>query len=93
MGRIIQLGDTPVTEPRRWSDLSPCAYEAPGDPDVAALLEQDVAGERFAVDACKELMDATKGQDLASHNMALTMLRQEVEHDENLDLFVLRGNP
>ena len=34
-GRIIQLGGTPVIDPKEWFALSPCAYDAPADPYVA----------------------------------------------------------
>lgn len=33
-GRIIQLGGTPVTEPKKWYDVTSCGYDAPDDPFV-----------------------------------------------------------
>ena len=47
--RIIQLGGTPVLSPKMWFDLSPCKYDAPADPYVAALLDQNIAGEQCAI--------------------------------------------
>jgi len=98
-GRIIQLGGTPVTDPRRWFVLSPCAYDAPDDPYVAVLLDENIAGEQCAISAYKQLMDATKDKDMVTYNMALTILQQEVEHEEDLqslredlDLMVKRGS-
>src|SRR5512147_2289032 len=41
-GRIIQLGGTPVLSPAGWADLSPCKYDAPTDPYVAVLLDQNI---------------------------------------------------
>lgn len=82
--RIIQLGGTPVLEPRRWYDESPCAYDAPSDPHVRTLLEQNIAGEQCAIDVYKNLMDATWGKDMVTHNLALTIIEQEVEHEEDL---------
>lgn len=35
--RIIQLGGTPVTEPKQWYDVTSCGYEAPNDPFVEAI--------------------------------------------------------
>jgi bacterioferritin len=97
-GRIIQLGGTPVTTPEGWSKLSPCRYDAPEDPYVAVLLDQNIAGEQCAISAYKGLMDATKDKDMVTYNMALTILQQEVEHEEDLqslredlDLMVKRG--
>jgi len=96
--RIIQLGGTPVLSPKDWFDLSPCKYDAPADPYVAVLLDQNIAGEQCAISAYKGLMDATKDKDMVTYNMALTILEQEVEHEEDLqslredlDLMVNRG--
>lgn len=98
-GRIIQLGGTPVTEPRHWLEQSPCRYDAPDDPYVAVLLDQNIAGEQCAISVYKALMDATKDRDMVTYNLALTILQQEVEHEEDLqslkedlDLMVQRGS-
>jgi len=97
--RIIQLGGTPVLTPEAWSRISPCKYDAPADPYVAVLLDQNIAGERCAITTYKGLMDATKDKDMVTYNMALTILEQEVEHEEDLqslredlDLMVQRGS-
>jgi bacterioferritin len=98
-GRIIQLGGTPVLSPREWHDQSPCSYDAPSDPYVAVLLDQNIAGEQCAISTYKNLMDLTKDKDMVSYNLALTILEQEVEHEEDLqslkedlDLMVQRGS-
>jgi bacterioferritin len=97
--RIIQLGGTPATNPRRWFELSPCAYDAPDDPYVSVLLDQNIAGEQCAISTYKALMDTTKDKDMVTYNLALTILEQEVEHEEDLqslkedlELMVLRAN-
>ncbi|MBP1595931.1 MAG: Ferritin Dps family protein [Acidobacteria bacterium] len=97
--RIIQLGGNAVTDPRRWFDLSPCTYESPDDPYVAVLLDQNIAGEQCAISAYKRIMDATKDKDMVTYNLALTILEQEVEHEEDLqslkedlELMVSRAN-
>ena len=82
--RIIQLGGTPVVHPRDWMSLSPCAYDAPVDPLVSTLLDQNIAGEQCAIGVYKELMDLTKDKDPVTWNLALTILQQEVEHEEDL---------
>lgn len=83
-GRIIQIGGTPVLTPQAWSALSPCSYDAPEDPYVVTLLDQNIAGEQCAITTYKALMDATKDRDMVTYNMALTILEQEVEHEEDL---------
>jgi len=98
-GRIIQLGGTPVTKPQDWLTQSPCKYDAPDDPYVAVLLDQNIAGEQCAISTYKALMDATKDKDMVTYNLALTILEQEVEHEEDLqslkedlELMVQRGS-
>jgi bacterioferritin len=82
--RIIQLGGTPVATPNDWFGISPCAYDAPEDPYVTVLLEQNIAGEQCAISTYNKLMDSTKDKDMVTYNLALTILQQEVEHEEDL---------
>jgi len=62
-------------------------------------LAQNIAGEQCAITTYKNLMDATKDKDMVTYNLALTILEQEVEHEEDLqslkedfDLLFSRGN-
>lgn len=96
--RIIQLGGTPVLTPEGWGEMSPRKYDAPADPYVAVLLEQNIAGGQCAITAYKGLMDATKDKDMVTYHLALTILQDEFEHEEDLqslredlDLMVQRG--
>jgi bacterioferritin len=96
--RIIQLGGDPVLNPKQWFELSPCAYDAPGDPYVSVLLKQNIEGEQCAISTYKNMMDITKDKDMVTYNLALTILEQEVEHEEDLqslqedlELMVSRG--
>lgn len=84
VARILQLGGTPVLEPRDWYALSPCAYDAPTDAFVGTLLDQNISGEQCAISTYKSLMDVTKDKDMITYNLALTILTQEVEHEEDL---------
>ncbi len=97
--RIIQLGGTPVLTPEGWAKKSPCAYDSPEDPYVAVLLDQNIAGEQCAISTYKAIMDFCRDKDMVTYNIALTILEQEVEHEEDLqslredlDLLVERGN-
>jgi len=83
-GRIIQLGGTPVVDPKEWFALSPCAYDAPADPYVSVILDQNIAGEQCAITVYNQMMKATKDKDMVTYNLALTILEQEVEHEEDL---------
>jgi bacterioferritin len=97
--RIIQLGGMPIPTPEGWSKMSACKYFPPEDPYVAVLLDHNIEGEQCAIKFYKELMDTTKDKDMVTYNLALTILEQEVEHEEDLqslredlNLMVLRGS-
>jgi bacterioferritin len=83
-GRIIQLGGSPVTDPREWFKLSNCSYEAPDDPFVKTLLEQNIRGEQCAISVYHKLMEMTRDKDPVTYNIALQIIEQEVEHEEDL---------
>jgi len=82
--RIIQLGGTPVTRPDQWQQHANCGYEAPDDPYVKTVLEQNIKGEQCAIGVYSRLLALTKDKDPVTYNMALTILAQEVEHEEDL---------
>lgn len=82
--RIIQLGGTPVTEPKKWYEVTSCGYDAPENPFVQAILDQNIKGERCAIGFYKRLLDATQGKDPVTYNMVLQILQDEVAHEEDL---------
>ena len=83
-GRIIQLGGTPVTEPKEWYKHTNCGYEAPNDPFVKKVLEQNIAGEQCAITTYKKLLNLTMNKDPVTYNIVLQILQDEVEHEEDL---------
>ena len=83
-GRIIQLGGTPTTEPKEWSDVTSCGYEAPDDPFVATTLKQNIDSDRCAIGFYKKLLEATQGKAPVTYNIVLQILQDEVEHEEDL---------
>jgi len=96
--RIIQLGGTPVTKPEDWYKRTNCGYDAPDDPYVKVILEQNIKGEQCAIGVYQKLMKITQTKDPVTFNMVLTILEQEVEHEEDLqalledlELMVSRG--
>ena len=82
--RIIQLGGTPVTKPEEWYKHTNCGYEAPDDPVVRKVLEQNIAGEQCAITVYKKLVNLTMGKDPVTYNIVLQILQDEVEHEEDL---------
>jgi len=83
--RISQLGGTPVLSPANWLKLSECKYEAPIDPYVEAILEQNLSGERCAINRYHELADFTNGKDHTTFQMATTILNEELEHEQDIE--------
>jgi bacterioferritin len=82
--RIIQLGGTPVLTPADWFKLTNCKYDAPVDPFVQTILEQNIKGEQCAIGVYEKLMKITKDADPVTYNIALQIITQEVEHEEDL---------
>jgi bacterioferritin len=82
--RIIQLGGTPPISPREWYEMTNCGYEPPADPYVEALLEQNIKGEQCAIDVYQKLVEVTKDTDPITYEIVLEILRDEVEHEEDL---------
>jgi bacterioferritin len=96
--RVIQLGGRPVSEPKKWYEWSGCGYQPPDDEYVKTILDQNIEGERCAISYYNELMKKTRDTDIITYNMVLTILNQEVEHEEDLqalledlELMVKRG--
>ena len=83
--RIIQLGGTPVINPKDWMKLAGCGYAEPADPYIEVILEQNLTGERCAIQRYQEIADFTAGKDFATHQMAVQILNDELEHEEDLE--------
>ncbi|MBN1423260.1 ferritin-like domain-containing protein [Candidatus Fermentibacteria bacterium] len=82
--RIIQLGGTPVTTPKGWLELSNCGYDEPADPYVQRILEQNIAGEQCAIGVYQAIIEEVGLKDPVTYNIALQILNDEVEHEEDL---------
>ncbi len=82
--RIIQLGGTPVLTPQDWYNYTNCGYDAPEDPYVRVLLEQNIKGEQCAIGVYQELAKTTRDADPITYELALQILNDEVEHEEDL---------
>ncbi len=82
--RIIQLGGTPILEPKEWYDKTNCGYAAPSDPAIKKILAQNIKGEQCAIQVYKDLSDMTKDKDVTTYEMALAILKDEIEHEDDL---------
>ena len=84
VGRIIQLGGTPVLSPEEWSKITNCGYDAPKDPFVSVVLDQNIKGEQCAIRVYNKLLTLTRETDPITYNIILQILTDEVEHEEDL---------
>ncbi|MBD3273364.1 ferritin [Candidatus Dependentiae bacterium] len=83
--RIIQLGGTPILTPKDWYSHTNCGYLEPSDPFVKKLLEQNIEGERCAINVYEKLIEKTKDKDFVTYNMAIEILEDEIEHEEDME--------
>jgi len=83
-GRIIQLGGTPITKPEDWYKMTNCGYDAPEDPFVKTILDQNIKGEQCAIMTYQKLVQLTATKDPVTYNIVLQILQDEVEHEEDL---------
>ncbi len=86
--RIVQLGGTPVLSPEDWYKVTNCGYEAPSDPNVRKLIEQNIKGEQCAIDVYQKLSSMLKDKDSITYQMALEIMADEVEHEDDLEALV-----
>ncbi|MBN1537394.1 MAG: hypothetical protein JW908_11725 [Anaerolineales bacterium] len=82
--RILQLGGTPLIHPEEWFKHTHCGYETPSDPFVKVILAQNIKGEQCAIDVYQKLLQLVKDKDPVTYNIVLTILEEEVEHEEDL---------
>lgn len=82
--RIIQLGGTPVLEPKEWYEKTNCGYDIPSNAYVKTILEQNIKGERCAIDVYRKLAEITKDKDFVTYNTVIQILQDEVEHEDDL---------
>ena len=86
--RIIQLGGTPLLNPKEWFTQTNCGYEQPADFDVVAILNDSIKGEQCAINTYASLAETVKDKDIITYNMVSQILADEVEHEEDLqDLY------
>lgn len=85
VNRIIQLGGTPVINPNEWTKLARCSYDEPSDPYIEVILEQNLKGERCAIQRYQEIADFTAGKDHSTHQMAVQILNEELEHENDIE--------
>ena len=82
--RILQLGGTPLLNPKEWFVHTNCGYEEPKDFDVLAILEDAIKGEQCAIKTYSEIIEITRNKDIVTYDIVSQILADEVEHEEDL---------
>ncbi len=83
--RIIQLGGTPILDPKEFHAKSGCGYEAPKDGHVKKLLAQNIKGEQCAIGVYNALLKTIMlGKDPITFNMVRKIMEDEVKHEQDL---------
>ncbi|RLC71669.1 MAG: ferritin, partial [Chloroflexi bacterium] len=86
--RLIQLGGTPLLTPQDWYEMTNCGYESPADPYVEVVLEQNIKGEQCAIGVYQKLVEFTREIDPVTYEIVLSILTDEIEHEEDLEAIV-----
>jgi len=86
--RLIQLGGTPLLTPQDWYEMTNCGYESPADPYVEVVLEQNIKGEQCAIETYQKLVEFTREIDPVTYEIVLSILTDEIEHEEDLEAIV-----
>ncbi|MBP5352941.1 MAG: ferritin [Alphaproteobacteria bacterium] len=85
--RIIQLGGTPLLNPAEWEEVAHCRYAEPQNFDVWALLQDNLEAERCAIGRYEAICGMTHGKDYETFRMAEKILKEEIEHEQELEDF------
>lgn len=85
--RIIQLGGMPVLNPNEWESIAQCRYEAPTQPYIMNLLEQNLVAERCAISRYQQICDMCFGKDYDTFRVAAKILKEELEHEQEIGDF------
>jgi len=82
--RILQLGGTPLLNPKDWFTHTNCGYEEPKNFDVTSILKDSIKGEQCAISIYSNLAELTKDKDIVTYDIVSQILADEVEHEEDL---------
>lgn len=89
VNRIIQLRGTPVLSPVDWAKLASCPYQEPKDLYIERILEQNLRSERCAIAHYQKIADYTMGKDHVTYQMVVTILNQEMEHENDIEDWII----
>ncbi|MEM1513897.1 MAG: ferritin-like domain-containing protein [Candidatus Thermoplasmatota archaeon] len=85
--RLLQLGEKPILSPKEWYSLTNCGYEIPSS-NGEKIIKQNIKGEQCAIDVYNKLLQMTEGKDVITYQMILEILKDEVEHEDDLEILL-----
>ena len=85
--RIIQLGGIPVLDPQDWKTHAKCRYEIPSNTDTKVLVAQNLISERCAIARYQQICEMSQNKDYETFRMARKILKQEIEHEQEMEDF------
>lgn len=83
--RILQLEGIPLLNPKDWQEKTVCGYSAPKDFNVKPILEQNIEGERCAIDVYKNILEFVRAKDDVTFEIILKILKDEIKHEDDLE--------
>jgi bacterioferritin len=85
VNRIIQLGGTPLLNPVQWKEYARCPYDEPSDPYIETILNQNLNGERCAIQRYEEIAEYTAGKDHSTIRWRYRSSTRELEHEHDIE--------
>lgn len=85
VNRIIQLGGTPILNPKDWFKLANCEYAEPKNFKVDKILKQNIDGERCAIEVYNKILKFTQNKDVITYDLIKQILSDEIEHEQDLE--------
>jgi len=86
--RIIELGATPIIDIEKLPEYAKCKYLAPVNEDTKSLVMQNLSAERCAILKYQEICEVTQGKDYITFNIARKILKEEIEHEQEMEDFL-----
>lgn len=85
--RIIQLGGMVLLTPEEIIKEANCAYIKPGDACLSKIVDQTIISERCAIAVYKRLADLTREKEPITFHLAIQILKDELDHEEDFQNF------
>ncbi len=82
--RIIQLGGTPLVDPKQFLEKTNCGYEAPEE-DTKKVLKDALKGESCAIKVYDKIAKMTEDRDPITYQLVLHIMEEEEEHEQRFE--------